>query len=71
MNQALEGVSRIVRVTRTPLSVVAIGIIVPVVFSAIVLLFAQIPTVAKYIFAGGPWLLVLMVWLQFWSKAEE
>ena len=70
MNQTLEGVSRIVRVTRTPLSVVAIAIIVPVVFSAVVLLFADIHPVAKYFFAGLPWAVVLIVWFQFWSKAK-
>lgn len=70
MNQALEGISRVVRVTRTPLSVVALGIIVPAVFSAVILLFAPIHEVAKYVFGGLPWVVVVLVWLQFWSKAK-
>lgn len=70
MNQAPEGIYRVVRVTRTPLSVVALGIIVPAVFSAVILLFAPIHEVAKYIFGGLPWVLVVVVWLQFWSKAK-
>ena len=70
MNQVLEGVSRIVRVTRTPLSVVALGIVVPAIFSAVILLFAPIHEVAKYVFGGLPWIVVVLVWLQFWSKAK-
>ena len=70
MNQVLEGVSRVVRVTRTPLSVVALGIVVPAVFSAVILLFAPIHEVAKYVFGGLPWVVVVLVWLQFWSKAK-
>ena len=55
MNQALEGISKVVRVTRTPLSVIAIGIITPIVFSAVIFVFAPIPDIAKYIVGGLPW----------------
>ena len=71
MNQTLEGISRIVRVTRTPLSVVAITIVMPIVFSGVIFLFAPIPNVAKYIVGGLPWVVVVVVWIQFWSKAKD
>ena len=71
MNQTLEGISRIVRVTRTPLSVIAIGIVTPIVFSASIFIFAPIPDTAKYIVGGLPWLVVVAVWFQFWSKAKH
>ncbi len=71
MNQTLEGISRIVRVTRTPLSVVAIAIVVPIVFSGVIFLFAPIPNIAKYIVGGLPWVVVVVVWIQFWSKAKD
>ena len=71
MNQTLEGISRIVRVTRTPLSVIAIGIVTPIVFSAAIFIFAPIPDTAKYIVGGLPWLVVVAVWFQFWSKAKH
>ena len=71
MNQALEGISKVVRVTRTPLSVIAIGIVTPIVFSAVIFVFAPIPDIAKYIVGGLPWAVVVVVWLQFWSKAKD
>ena len=71
MNQTLEGISRIVRVTRTPLSVIAIGIVTPIVFSSVIFLFAPIPDIAKYIVGGLPWLVVVVVWFQFWSRAKD
>ncbi len=70
MNQALEGISRIVRVTRTPLSVIAIAIVSPIVFSAVIFLFAPISDIAKYIAGGLPWVVVVIVWFQFWSKVK-
>lgn len=71
MNQTLEGISKIVRVTRTPLSIIAIGIVTPIVFSAVIFLFAPIPDIAKYIVGGLPWVVVVVVWFQFWSKAKH
>ena len=71
MNQALEGISKVVRVTRTPLSVIAIGIVTPIVFSAVIFVFAPIPDIAKYIVGGLPWVVVVVVWFQFWSKAKD
>ena len=63
---------RVVRVTRTPLLiVVAIAGTGPMVFSGIVFLFAPIPDIAKYIVGGLPWVFVLMVWSQFWSKVRS
>ncbi len=71
MNQTLEGISKIVRVTRTPLSVIAIGIVTPIVFSAAIFIFAPIPDIAKYVVGGLPWIVVVAVWFQFWSKAKD
>ena len=71
MNQVLEGVSRVVRVTRTPLSVVAIALIAPIAFSAAIFLFASLPLVVKCVIGCLPFGFVLMVWLQFWAKAKN
>ena len=70
MNQVWEGVSGIVRVTRTPLSVVAIALVLPVAFSVVIFLFAPLPLIAKCVIGGLPWGFALLVWLQFWSKAK-
>ncbi|MCH7801656.1 MAG: hypothetical protein IIC24_08980 [Chloroflexi bacterium] len=71
MNQSLEGIARIVRVVRTPLSVVALGMLIPATFSGVIILFAPIPDIAKYIIGGLPWIIFLLVWVQFWSKAKN
>ena len=34
-------------------------------------MFASIPDIAKYIVGGLPWIVVVVVWLQFWSKAKD
>lgn len=71
MNQSLEGVAQVVRVIRSSLGIVALGMVIPVIFSLAIFLFAPIPNIAKYVIGGLPWLLVLLVWLQFWSKAKD
>ena len=70
MSRVLEGVSGIVRVTRTPLSVVAIALVLPMAFSAVIILFAPLPLIVKCVFGGLPWGFTLLVWIQFWSKAK-
>jgi len=42
-----------------------------VIFSVAIFLFAPLPVLAKYIIGGLPWVLFVMVWLQFWSKAKH
>ena len=71
MNQPLEGIAKIVRVTRIPLSIVAIMGVAPIVFSGVIFLFAPIPNIAKYIVGGLPWVIVVIVWVQFWNKARH
>ena len=70
MSRVLEGVSGIVRVTRTPLSIVAIAIVMPMTFSAVIFLFAPLPLVVKCVVGGLPLGFTLLVWIQFWSKAK-
>ena len=70
MNRVLEGEPAIVRVTRTPLSVVAIALVMPMVFSVVIILFAPLPLIVKCVFGGLPWGFTLLVWIQFWSKAK-
>ena len=53
-----------------PLSVVVITILAPIVFSAVIFVFAQIPDIAKYIVGGLPWIAVVVVWFQFWNKVK-
>ena len=36
-----------------------------------IFLFAPIPDIAKYIVGGLPWLVVVVVWFQFWSRAKH
>ena len=70
MSRVLEGVSGIVRVTRTPLSVVAIALTLSIAFSAVIFLFASLPLVVKCVVGGLPLGFTLLVWIQFWSKAK-
>ena len=69
-NQPLEGVAKIVRVTRTPLGMVALAFVTPVVFAATMFLFAPIPLIAKYVIGGLSALFAITVWFQFWAKAK-
>ena len=70
-NQPLEGISKIVRVTRTPLGVVALAIIAPIAFSVAIFLFSPLPLIVKCVIGGLPLGFVLLVWLQFWAKAKN
>lgn len=71
MTQPLQGVASVVRVIRSSLAIVALALILPLVFSVLIFLFAPLPNLAKYIIGGTPWALVLIVWFQFWSKAKH
>lgn len=71
MDPTLRGIASVVRVVRTPLGVIALGLLLPVAFSIVIFLFAPIPDIAKYVVGGLPWVLFIMVWLQFWSKARH
>lgn len=52
MKQVSEGIQGVVQAARMPLSVVVITILAPIVFSAVIFVFAQIPDIAKYIVGG-------------------
>ena len=70
MKKSLEGISQIIRVTRTPLSIVAIIIIAIAGLFALVL-FAPIPNIAKYVALGLLLASLMGVWFQFWNKAKH
>ena len=70
LKKSLEGISQIIRVTRTPLSIVAIVIIVIAGLFALVL-FAPIPDIAKYVALGLLLACLMGVWFQFWNKAKH
>ncbi|MCY4654367.1 MAG: hypothetical protein OXC95_14530 [Dehalococcoidia bacterium] len=42
-----------------------------IAFSAAIFIFADIPDIAKYIVGGLPWILVVIIWFQFWIKAKD
>ena len=69
-NQPLEGISKIVRVTRTPSGVVALTIALTLILAFGVLPFAPISDIARYVAWGFLALFTLLVWLQFWAKAK-
>lgn len=69
-NQPLEGIAKIVRVTRTPLGMVALAFALPLILAFVALPFAPIPNIAKYVAGGVLTLFALTVWFQFWAKAK-
>ena len=71
MSQVLHGIAGAVRVVKSSLGIVALVLALCVVFSTVIFLFSPLPNIAKYIVGGLPWILVIAVWLQFWSKAKE
>ena len=70
-NQPIAEITKVVRVMPGVLGVVAVAIITPIIFSALVFLFAPFPFVAKCVFGGLGLGFALMVWLQFWAKAKN
>ena len=67
MSQVLQGMAGVVR---SPLGVIVVALISVVVFALVIILFAPINEIAKYVFAGIGLGLFLLIWLQFWSKAK-
>ena len=71
LKKSLEGISQIVRVTRTPLSIVAIIMTGLMALIFVILVFAPIPDIAKYVGAGVCFALLATAWFQFWNKAKH